>query len=212
MSSATELVNAAIRKVGGQRITSLSDTLPSADVANDVYEIERDALLQSHIWNFAVTRAELNRLSSITPAFGFNYAYTKPADCLRIVSVHDNDAGTGGMVYKSESIQNADSDWIEAIMADPERIWLRYVRKVETVDLMTPCFREVLILRLAKVFATTSANSNTLFGVLDDQMKDAVRRARSIDGMEDFVDQWPEGSWAASRDGGFGQRDGGWPW
>jgi hypothetical protein len=114
MATETELVNSALRKIGAQRILDIADEVPSAGIASDVLTQERDYLLRSHNWNFAITRRKLSRLSD-APPFEFEYAFTTPSDCMRIVSVHDNDGGHGSVRYKAESLAQTDG-YVAAIL------------------------------------------------------------------------------------------------
>src|SRR5690242_18224950 len=110
MTTETEIVNSALRRVGGKRIMDISEPVGAAGIASDVFASERDSLLRSGTWNFAVTRAQLAPLST-TPVFGFQYAFAIPSDNMRIISVQDNSFGDGTIgntKYKIESIQQAD--------------------------------------------------------------------------------------------------------
>ena len=199
MATETEIVNAALRKGGGaKRILALTDSVGSAGIASDVLASERDDLLRSGVWNFAITRAKLAQLATL-PVFGWTFAYALPPDCERVVSVHDNVDGTGVVPYKIESVQQLDNSYINVIATDANTIYLRYCRQITDPNLMTASFRQVLILRMAKIFAISIAKSNPLFAALDAEEQKAYRQARSIDGIEDMVDQMPEGSWATSR-------------
>lgn len=202
MATDTELVNAALRRGGGaKRIMDLSDSLGAAGIASDVLASERDDLLRAGVWNFAVTRIELAQ-STTLPVFGFAYAYPLPSDCERVVSVHDNDAGTGSVPYKIEALLKPDDNsYVNAILTDAASVFLRYCRMVTDPNLMTASFRQVLILRMAKIFAITLAKSNSLAEGLAAEEDRAFRRAKSIDGIEDYPEAFPEGSWAASRRG-----------
>lgn len=213
MATEIELVNAALRKGGGaKRILALTDSVGSAGIASDVLESERDDLLRSGIWNFAITRIKLAQLATL-PVFGWSFAYTMPSDCERVVSVHDNSNGDGAVPYKIESILQADGSYINVIATDADTVYLRYCRMVTDPNLMTASFRQVLILRMAKIFAISIAKSNPLYQALDAEEQKAERRARSIDGIEDYPEKLPEGSWADSRRAwGWQNRDGSvWP-
>lgn len=212
MTTETEIVNAALRKGGGaKRILALTDSVGSAGIASDVLASERDDLLRAGVWNFAVTRIKLGRLVTL-PVFGWTYAYGLPSDCERVVSVHDNTAGTGAVPYKIESIIQTDGTYINVIASDASDIYLRYCRLVTDPNLMTASFRQVLILRMAKIFAISIAKSNPLFQALAAEEKSAFTSAKAIDGIEDFPEARPEGSWAASRRAWGWQRDGSnWP-
>lgn len=212
MATETELVNAALRKGGGaKRISDLTDSVGSAGIASDVLTFERDDLLRAAVWNFSITRVKLGQLSA-APVFGWTYAYGLPTDCLRVVSVHDNEAGTGIVPYKLESLKQADGSYVNALMSDASDIYLRYCRQITDPNLMTASFRQVLILRMAKIFAVSIAKSNPLFQALDAEEQKAYRQARSIDGIEDWPETRPEGSWASARRAYGWQRDGSvWP-
>lgn len=197
MATVESVVNTALRRIGAQPITAIGAATPNAEKANAIYEEERDALLRAHVWNFAVARAELTRLVTL-PAFEWDYAYAKPADWLRTVSVHDNDAGDGAVAYKEESINDAGT-WKACILCGAEEVWLRYVRQVTDVNLMTPHFREAWSLRMAKILAIAIANSNTLMQQIGEEYKQAIRAARSIDGIEDYPEALPAGSWHDAR-------------
>ncbi|MFK4647221.1 hypothetical protein ABIF96_005795 [Bradyrhizobium ottawaense] len=212
MATETELVNAALRKGGGaKRITDLTDSVGSAGIAADVLASERDDLLRSAVWNFTITRIKLGRLSAL-PVFGWSYAYALPSDCLRVVSVHDNDAGSGAIPYHLEALLQSDGSYVNVIASDAADVYLRYCRQVTDPNLMTASFRQVLILRMAKIFAISIAKSNPLFQALDGEEQRAYRQARSTDGIEDWPETRPEGSWATSRRAYGWMRDGSvWP-
>jgi len=199
VTTETEIVNAALRRGGGaKRILDLTDSVGSAGIAGDVLSFERDELMRSGAWNFAITRIKLAQLATL-PAFGWSFAYALPSDFERVISVHDNADGTGVVPYKIESIQQSDGSYINVIASDASDIYLRYCRQITDPNLMTASFRQVLILRMAKIFAISIAKSNPLYQALDAEEQRAYRRARSVDGIEDWPEMLPEGSWASSR-------------
>lgn len=211
MPTETELVNAALRKGGGaKRILSLSDSVGSAGIAADVLDSEREDLLRDGVWNFAVTRVQLGQLTT-NPAFGYARAYALPSDCDRVISVHDNDAGLGSLPYKLESVVQPDGSYINVLATNANAVFLRYCRSVTDPNLMSASFRQVLILRLAKIFAIAIAKSNALFSALKEEEDTALRRAKSIDGIEDYPEKLPEGTWSRSRRAYGWRVTGGWP-
>src|SRR5437879_5082884 len=137
MATETELVNAALRKGGGaKRILDLTDSVGSAGIASDVLASERDDLLRSGVWNFAITRIKLGQLATL-PAFGWTFAYALLSDCERVVSVHDSADGTGTVPYKVESVLQSDGSYINVIATDSNAIYLRYCRQITDPNLMT---------------------------------------------------------------------------
>lgn len=192
-----DVVNIALRRIGAKPVTALDDTTPNGAIAADVYPTERDSLLRAHTWNFAVARASLTK-SDTAPTFEYANAFLLPADFLRVIAVYDNDAGDGAVRYRLETLEISDV-FTQVIACDADSVWLKYVRQMDTTDLMTAQFRNLLALRCARVFAIAIANSNTLVQLIDAEIQVAQREAKSIDGMEDFPDRLPEGSWVTSR-------------
>lgn len=195
MPGDTDVINTAARRVGAEPITSLTDGTKTANVANDIYTEIRDNLLRSHPWNFATKRVKLAQ-SATAPGFEFDHAYALPSDWLRTMSVHDNDAGHGTILYRMEQIAGQ-----RAIVTSSDQVYLRYVARVEDPNLMTSDFRNVLELHLAAAFAIPLASSNTLLELLSTQANRALAQARSTDAMGSFPELRPRGSWAASRGG-----------
>jgi hypothetical protein len=198
VTTETELVNAALRKVGAKRITDISDSVGPAGVASDVIATERDELLRLVNWNFATTRANLAPLAT-TPIYEFQYAFTIPSDCVRLIAVHDNDAGDGAVEYKREAVQQSDGSYINCILCAANEIWIKYVRRVTEPSDWDYAFRQVLVLRLAKIFAVSLVKSNALYQAITAEHDRAFRDAASADGIEDYPDKLEEGSWARSR-------------
>ena len=92
MATEVSICSNALRKLGDDPITSLTEDTERARLCNAFYESSRDSLLRSHPWNFAITRATLAKLSS-TPAYGFAYQYALPTDpyCLRVLEMEYQD-------------------------------------------------------------------------------------------------------------------------
>jgi len=199
MPTVVEVANWALRMIGEARIASLTDGSNQANVISDIYEQIRDDLLGTHSWNFAAARAELAR-DATAPAFGFTYRYALPADWIRTVSVHDNDAGIGTIDHKEEGL---------FIHASVENVFLRYVKRVTDANSMTAQFRRAWASALARDLCLPLTVSNTLYDRMEAQAKRDLARAKSSDSMAGFPDPRPRGSWANSR-GGWRTR-GVWP-
>ena len=195
MPSPTDMINVALRRIGAERITSLTDGTKNANVANDIYEEVRDDLLRSHPWNFATKRVKLAQ-SATDPVFEFDHAYPLPSDWLRTISVHDNDAGHGTILFRVELIGTQ-----RAIIASADDVYLRYVSKVTDPNLMTPDFRKALEFALARDMSIPIASSNTLYELMEVMAKNALNKARSNDALGASPELRPRGSWASSRGG-----------
>lgn len=93
MASEVEICNLALGHLG-DRATVASINPPEgsaqAEHCQRFYPIARDTLLEMHDWNFAVRRVGLAQVTS--PTSSWQYAYAKPADCLRARAVLAPDA------------------------------------------------------------------------------------------------------------------------
>lgn len=195
MPGETDVINVALRLVGAEPIVSLTDGTPSANVADDLYEEVRDDLLRQNPWNFATKRRKLAQ-SAIIPVFEFERAFPLPDDWIRTISVHDNDAGHGTVLYRHEQVGEQN-----VIMASSDEIWVRYVARVTDPNLMSSDFRRALAVALARDLSIALASSSTLQAQLASQADRALARARSVDAMGGFPELRPRGSWATSRRG-----------
>ncbi len=195
MPGVTDVINLGLRRIGATPIVSLTDGSESANAADDIYTEVRDDLLRSNPWNFATKRIKLAQ-SATTPVFEFDFAYPLPADWLRTISVHDNDAGWGTLLYRMEQV-----DGQNAIVASSSEIWLRYVSQVTDPNLMAPDFRTALSDAIARDLSIPLASSNALHESMSTRADRSLAKARSSDAMGGFPELRPRGSWASSRSG-----------
>jgi hypothetical protein len=145
-SSATDICNIALGHLGEARITSLEEDTTSARACALHYDQVRDQVLRSHRWNFAQTRATLTVLAD-EPAFGWDYQFQLPADCLRVLEVNDSEAG----------------DWISdtfliegrKILTNADEVNIVYVQRVTNVAAFDALFVDALAIKLAQVLSET---------------------------------------------------------
>lgn len=194
MPSKVDIANRAIRKVGGNRITSFTDGTPNANIIDDIYDELLDDLLR-YPWNFATKRVKLAQ-SVTVPVFGFDHAYTLPADWIMTVSAHGSNSIEDTLFFREEIVaaQNV-------IVTSADEVWLRYIFRVTDPNLMSGDFRAALTSALAAELAIPVAASNTLHDTLAKQAGTFMAKARSTDGMGSSPERRPVGSWARSRFG-----------
>jgi hypothetical protein len=180
MTSIVSLCNSALMKIGGERITDLSENSKSAIVCNEQYDKILNLVLRSHPWNFAITRQTLAALSS-TPVFDYAYAYQLPNDCLRVLNVQDP-----SIEFKIEGRQ---------LITDEPVIQIKYVFKNIDPTQYDPAFCEAFSARLAAelayVITQNVALSQNLYGLY----KELLTQARTMDAQEGtpeaiIVDDW----------------------
>jgi hypothetical protein len=94
----------------------------------------------SYRWNFALTRVSLGGADEDAPVFGFTYAYSLPADLLRLWETNI----PRGIDFKVES---------NKILTDETSVSILYSRLVTTVSSFTLGFQSALEYRLASELA-----------------------------------------------------------
>ena len=196
MPGETDVANVALTLIGQPTITSRTDGSSTANTVDELFDEVRDDLLRSHPWNFATKRVKLAQ-SSTTPVFEFDFAYPLPADWIRTISVHSNDAGHGTVLHRMELIESQ-----RAIIVSADQIFLRYVFQVIDPNLMAPDFRRAFELALARDLSVPLASSNTLQDQIDKQFRRKMAQARSSDAIGASAELRPQGSCASAR-GGF---------
>lgn len=203
MSSEVDIANLALDMIGAKTITALDEGSRNANVANRLYSQYRDALLRRYAWKFATKRIKLAR-SSNTPVFEFDYQYPVPSDFIRVLSVSDNQDHVGTIRYKLEY----DATDTRVIACSADELWLRYIAKITDSGIFDPDFVLALATKMAQTMAMSIAESNTLAQAMKAEYREALAAARSVASMEDFPDEFPEGSWVGVRgvdpSGGWG--------
>lgn len=184
-SSDTAIANSALAKLGAYRIVSLDDNSREAKLLKEQYAKIRDDLLFSHPWNFATTRVSLALLSD-TPAFGFDFQYQLPADCLRVL---END--------------DPESEWqIEAggiLVTNSSSVAIRYVKRVTEEGYFSPGFSECFALKLAHDVCYAITQSTALKKMLADEYMQKIKETRSFDGQEGGTRRVYAREWLDSR-------------
>lgn len=93
MASEIDICNIALSHLGDSAtVASIDPPEGSAQAEHCArfYPIARDSLLEAHQWSFATRRAILAELENEWPQW--SYAYARPSDCLKILSLTSSDA------------------------------------------------------------------------------------------------------------------------
>ncbi len=193
MPSQIDVINVALRRVGASRIQSLGEDSPEAAISGDLIDNVVDDLLRQHAWNFATRRVKMARLTE-EPTFEFDYAYAFPADWIRTVSVHSNDAGRNTIYFREEYIEGQ-----RVLLTSQEDVYLRYIADIRDPNLWPPDFRQSVSLYLAKDLAMPLANSNRLQENLFSEARGTLARAKSADAQGSSPERMPLGTWVRRR-------------
>ena len=169
MASTVDICNGALNQLGATTILSLTEDSKNTRLCNSRYTQVRDSVFRSHPWNCLQKRVELAQ-DTTAPAWGFKYAYTLPADCLRLLRILDYDSN-----YKVEG---------RKILSNTETMKILYISRVTDPNEYDESLREILSSALGSdiAFAVTSNNTTAtnMYNLFQDKLKDA----RFVDSTE----------------------------
>lgn len=170
-ASEVAICNSALIKLGVATITSLAENSRVAKLCQEQYPKIRDKLLHSHLWNFAVKRAQLVATAN-DPVYEFTFEYTLPADCLR---VWNTQYGSSADFYQVEN---------GSLYSNYSDVFIKYISRVTDTTKFTPTFDECLALMLAIDLEFALVQSNSFKNTLQEELKTELRDTRSFDAQE----------------------------
>lgn len=184
MASDVEIANAALLKIGQPPISSFDEDDQGAILANNTYEIHRDALLRACPWRFAMARTSLAACVE-TPDWEFAYYYQLPSEpyCIRVLTIENL----------------ADYDWrlegrrIATDVGAP--LYLKYICRVTNPEQFDPLFTETLVAKLAYEWSERLEQSTALSERLLRDYAAKFAEAESVNGSEGKLEPLPDGSW-----------------
>ena len=169
MASTVDICNGALNQLGATTILSLTEDSKNARLCNSRYTQVRDALFRTHPWNCLQTRLEL-AASSDSPAWGFTYAYTLPANCLRLLRVLDYDSN-----YKVEG---------RKILSNASTMKILYISRITDPNEYDELLRETLSAALGADIAYAVTSNNTTSQNMIVSYQEKLRDARFVDSTE----------------------------
>tara|TARA_R110000787_G_scaffold212900_2_gene322477 strand:- start:29 stop:622 length:594 start_codon:yes stop_codon:yes gene_type:complete len=187
MSSEVQVCNLALTKIGESQIISLAENSKAARLCSLHYAPTRDAVLRSHIWNFAIKRVEL-ALSTTTPAYDYSYQFAIPVDSLRILETNLSNTAEW-------KIENG------FLLADSDAVKVRYLSRVTDPTVFDSLFTEALASRLAAELAVPLTDSITLSKLMIDLYASKIAEARTMDAVEGTPDNIEADAWLNARVG-----------
>ena len=199
MTTQLELYNGALLELGERRLVALTDETEARRALDDVWNggSVKDYLLQQGHWNFAMRTVELTFSPSITPGFGYQYAFDKPDDWVRTSGISSDE-------YFNTPL-NAYYDEQAYWFCDYETIYVRYISNDSDFGYdMTrwpPSFVRWIEVYLASRIATRVTGSTSIRDDLYRLQSRMLTEAKSHDAMNDPAGFAPSGSWVRSRAG-----------
>jgi len=163
------ICNNALVQLGNEPLLNLTDTTKKAvRLCVQFYDQTVEEVLRAYNWNCATVRDTLT-VDETAPAWGFNFRYALPADCLRVIG------------FSSESV-----NWkIENgyILADTDGGEISYIKLITAAD-MDALLRSAVSARLAAYLAFPLTNSATVAKAMFDLYKEKLADAHTMDAFE----------------------------
>jgi hypothetical protein len=150
MASQVEIVNLALTLVGKKRCSSLLETTEEVGVVNAVYNLELDAMLSEHAWDFACQTITLALTADTYTEWDYAYAY--PSDCLQVL----------GCVNENTQWEVAVSNdgLSRRILCNEEDAEFRYIARITDCNMWSPTFRTAFATRLAMAIVLPLQNDS----------------------------------------------------
>lgn len=184
-TTAVDICNRALLKLGAEPIAALSDSTPRARYCNELYDATKQRLLQEHPWNFAKTLVTL-AVRTDAPDWKWTYWYDLPADFLNLREI--------------DGFQIGDWEILGTTIAcdQDESIKLAYTANV-TEDRFTPLFEEYLALTLASELCLKLEDSASKADGLAAAAEMAGRKAKGRNALDNPPIQMSESIWITAR-------------
>lgn len=204
MPSKLSLYNGALRELGERKLASLSENREPRRVLDSIWDADAvQTLLASGQWNFATNSIELSYSPSVSPDFGYQYAFDKPQNHVRTVAVCEDEYFNSPLLH----YQDEGSYWY----SDLDTIYVRYVDSGTSFGLdyakWPPNFTRYSEAWLAARICMSLTQNATKRDDLERLAEIWLVKAKSTDAMEEATRFLPEGSWARSRRSrGYGDR------
>jgi hypothetical protein len=198
MTTALRVYNGALRLLGERRLTSTSEARDARYHLDDAYTEVKALCLEQGLWNFAMRAVSMTSSATITPDFGFEYAFEKPSDWVRTYIVSENEMLEEWCTHFNEE----NGVWY----ADTTPLYARYVSNDSTygldLALWPQSYAEYVAAELAvAVGPTISSMSSDKLEMLY-KIRDAARsKAMNHDALQEPPAAPPTGTWVRSRGG-----------
>ena len=187
MPSVVDICNEAMDLLGAATIASLTENSKEARLCNRRFDTVRDAVLRSHPWNVAVTRASLAK-DSDAPAFGFASQFTLPTSpyCLRVLSFWNTSVNNNVAAYDSNVMYKIEG---RKVLSNEGSCKITYISRVTDTEQFDSLLSSAIAHRLASETAYAITGSNSVSQAMQAMYEARLREAKSVDAMEGYPEQ-----------------------
>jgi len=183
--SETNIKNAALALIGAENITSPTDNSREARFTKELYPIAVREIYDYPLidWSFATARAELSRLSDAPLLGTYDYQYSLPAKCRRIVALCDEDGDEIEYEWRREVYVSGNSE-TDVMLTDQNEAFVKYIRERSDTDKWPAYFAKMVYTRLAILLCAPLKADKQKKQQLLNLWQEAVIDAKTGNGME----------------------------
>lgn len=185
-TSPIDICNLALSELKVSPISSLDQQgSTEAQLCKRHYDVERKALLRTHVWNFAKTEEELARATNGSSG-SYDDVYILTRTYVRLISVGDVLIGEKRTGFDIRSVKISGS-FKRCILINNDgaaTLSILYIRNVINVTEFDPLFIKLLKFELAMALAPSITMKPSTRQSIKDGLADARLQAKGIDGQE----------------------------
>lgn len=201
MPSKLSLYNGSLRELGERKLASLTENREARRVLDSIWDADAvKTCLAAGQWNFATNSIEITQSPSVSPDFGYTYAFNKPENWVRTTAVCEDEYFKVPLLhYKDEGAY-----WY----ADIDTLYVSYVDSGTSFGLDYSKWpanftRYVESWLAARACMSLTQNQSKRDG-LERDAEVWLTKAKSTDAMNDPTATLPQGSWSRARGGSYG--------
>jgi len=183
----------------------LSDGNERAEQISDAWDDVRDAALKKAAWKFAIVRTYLESPDTDAPEWGFDYQFTLPGDCLRVIQIGETWVGVDLTDYRQSDnaeyrIEGAEPGKVLTSLYD-ENVPIRYVKRATAVGEWDVTFAKYVAGLLAERINPRINESETIQKRIEGWKNQALYEALMSGAIEVAPVSPGDSEWIASRYG-----------
>lgn len=186
-----EIWNTGLTQLGVATVNSAeNDTSPQAVLLRAVWPNFRKQFISDHAWNGCKTTAGLTALpdSDFKDTTRWSNIFSLPSDYIRALTVngHRNQPDNSeSVMWEIEAVANTSGVKSRCLCTNQSTAKLEYVFDVgDNVDLLAPAMKHALGLAFGAFVAPNFGKSANEIALLEQKVKEALLKARGIDGQE----------------------------
>jgi len=196
MADRLSIYKSALRYLGNAAsLSSLTEAGPSRLALDDTWPAAGEYMLAKGLWNFAIRNSQLTEDEDVEPLFGYQYAFSKPDDWVRTVSISNEATFQSGY----EDFADETGYWY----ANDDTLYIRYISNDDDYGWNVGAWREpfaqafacYLAFQCGLPLSSDKSNRNDLFNLF----KGLLSEAKSLDAIDERVAFSPAGRLVRSR-------------